>query len=234
MKNIVQIGVMKVAVIGASRGLGRELCLQMKDQVEVWAVSRKIAPLKELSQVMGRSFTYVSFDITKERDISALFLSLDQFHPDKIMMTVGGGPYGPFEKRDFKDHEWAMQVTYTIQAHVAHWCLSKPRKPQLIVVGSSVAEDKADPGAASYSAAKHALVGLHKNLRIEHPEWDFRLVSPGYMDTPMLPAGSSVRQEGPIWNPSDVAKDIWEWSLQPASTTTQWHKTYPPRPVAAK
>lgn len=222
---------MKIAIIGASRGLGRELCLQIKDQAEVWAVARKMAPLKELNQIMGSSFTYISLDVTKDRDLTAMLAGLDQLHPDKIIMTVGGGPYGPFEKRDFKDHEWAMQVTYLVQARVAHWCLNKPRKPQLIVVGSSIAESQADPGAASYSAAKHALLGLHKTLRLEHPDWDFRLVSPGYMDTPMLPSGSSVRQDGPIWNPADVAKDIWEWSLEP---TTQWHKTYPPRPVSAK
>ena len=230
MKIIVQIGVMKVAVIGASRGLGRELCLQIKDQAEVWAVARKIAPLKELGQSMGQSFTYISLDVTKERDLAALLTGLEHLHPDKIFMTVGGGPYGPFEKRDFKDHEWAMQVTYSVQARVAHWCLARPRKPQLMVTGSSVAESQADPGAASYSAAKHALLGLHKTLRADHPDWDFRLVSPGYMDTPMLPGGSAARQ-GPLWDPKQVAKEMWEWSLHP---TTQWHKTYAPRPVPGK
>lgn len=221
---------MKVAVIGASRGLGRALCLQMKGQADVWAVSRKLAPLKELSQQMSTAFTYISLDVTKEKDLTALLAGLDQLHPDKIFMTVGGGPYGPFEKRDFKDHEWAMQVTYLVQARIAHWCLTKPRKPQLIAVGSSVAESSADPGAASYSAAKHALLGLHKTLRIEHPDWDFRLVSPGYMDTPMLPQGTPAR-EGALWDPKTIAEEMWKWSLAP---TTQWHKTYSPRPVPGK
>lgn len=221
---------MKIAVIGASRGLGREICLHLKDQAEVWAVARKMALLKELNHSMGQNFTYLSLDVTKERDLSALLMGLDQFHPEKIIMTVGGGPYGPFEKREFKDHEWAMQVSYMVQARVAHWCLSKPRKPQLIVIGSSVAEAQADPGAASYSAAKHALLGLHKNLVVEHPDWDFRLVSPGYMDTSMLPAGSPVRQE-PLWDPKEVAKDILQWSME---ATTQRHKTYAPRPVPGK
>ena len=79
-------------------------------------------------------------------------------------------------------------------------------------MGSSVAEDKADPGAASYAAAKHALKGLLESVILEKPDLDVRLFSPGYMDTGMLPQNAWPRQQGLAEDPDAVARRLWQWS----------------------
>ena len=98
--------------------------------------------------------------------------------------------------------------------------------PQVILVGSSVAESAADPKAASYCAAKHALRGLFLSLREEYPDWDLRLFSPGYMDTDMLPPHALVRKKG-VHDPARVASDLWSWALT-ADRGAHW--VYPIHP----
>jgi NAD(P)-dependent dehydrogenase (short-subunit alcohol dehydrogenase family) len=98
----------------------------------------------------------------------------------------------------------------------------------VILLGSAVAEASADPGAASYCAAKHALKGLIASLRAEIPAWDLRLFSPGYMDTEMLPGNAAARRQG-VYSPARMARELWDWSLTP---DIGGHKLYPRHPSA--
>ena len=82
----------------------------------------------------------------------------------------------------------------------------------MVLIGSSVCEEKADPLAASYAAAKHAVKGLYDSLRAEAPSWDLRLFSPGYLDTELLPKGAPIRYKT-LWQPSEVAARLAAWAF---------------------
>ena len=89
---------------------------------------------------------------------------------------------------------------------------------QVIAVGSAIAEDRADLSAASYSAAKHALYGLWKSVNKElDAELDFRLFSPGYMKTPMLPATSLANLTEKCTEPAAVAQLFVRWMIDPSA-----------------
>lgn len=105
--------------------------------------------------------------------------------------------------------------------------LSQKRSQKIVCfIGSSIAEAKPDPGAASYAAAKHALKGLIQSVQSEseellkkkslHPqknlEWTIKLFSPGYMDTRMLPPQSWPRQvSGLVKDPKDVSIELLQF-----------------------
>jgi len=144
----------------------------------------------------------------------------------KVFFVAGGGPYGLYQERKWSDHEWALQVSFLFAARALHALCVAQRLEQVILVGSSVAENDADVRAASYSAAKHALKGLWSTLRAENPNWDLRLFSPGYMDTELLPAQAPVRRQG-VYSPEALAQELWTWSL---TGDHGGHKVYPKHP----
>ncbi|MBK7960771.1 MAG: hypothetical protein IPK04_05925 [Bdellovibrionales bacterium] len=75
--------------------------------------------------------------------------------------------------------------------------MRSPHFKQGIFIGSQIAERNPDINAASYTAAKHALLGIISTLQKEALEGkdtkkaslahDLRLFSPGYMNTSLLP-----------------------------------------------
>lgn len=204
----------RTLILGASRGLGRALAIEATVNLSaVVGVSRK----ENLLQAMAAEqplFTFLVADFAKTEDQNRVLEYLRAQRFDKIFLVAGGGPYGLFHQRAMRDHLWAWETSFVFHAKVLHLLASLRRGEQTIVVGSSVAEDKPDPHAASYCAAKHALKGLTLSLRAENPDWDLRLFSPGYMDTDLLPKNAAVRNEG-IHNASQVAEDLWRWSLTP-------------------
>jgi len=197
----------RVAVLGASRGLGRAIVdqlLRVETGDEILAVARKVG---------GSGPTWVHADFSREDGQSACLAALESFMPHKIIYTAGGGPYGEFGSHAWRDHLWSYNVSLLFPARVAHWALGlgADRRPrQICFVGSSVAESQADKNAASYASTKHGLKGLWSTLREESDAIDLRLYSPGYMDTDLLPKGAPVRQR-PLWSPKEVAKDLLQW-----------------------
>lgn len=97
------------------------------------------------------------------------------FH--RFIYFAGGGPYGKFEEKAWKDHQWAWSVTFLSAARFFHTFLRMPHFRQGIGIGSQVAENHGDSGAASYAAAKHALRGLLLTLQMESSGKDLRLFS---------------------------------------------------------
>lgn len=210
----------KILILGASRGLGAQLVRAFLSEsgsaetsIEILGLSRNKGTLEKLKAEVGSSFQYQCFDVAREESWERWEFLIESFSPHQIFYVAGGGPFGPFEKRAFLSHQWAWKVTFEGAARVCHWALGQSSRPQVVLVGSSICESKGDPQAASYAAAKHALKGLYESLRLEAPDWDLRLVSPGYLDTELLPKNAPVRYKE-VWNPATVAQEIANWSMQ--------------------
>lgn len=209
----------KVFIIGGRRGFGKSI-------VEQW---RTIHP-QDVLVVSSRSKNadYL-FDVSREVDVSALLIALDTEKPERVICVAGGGPYGPFMEKEWKDHVWALNVTLLAPMRLLHHCLRATYCEQIVVVGSAIAENEADKGAASYCSAKHGLLGLCKTVVLESSK-DIRLFSPGYMATDMLPVKSASIKAKTVYNPLEAAKELVQWALISKSTLPEgaWHKTYTP------
>lgn len=195
----------RIAILGASRGLGLEIALALNDKAELYLCSRKVGGLQGFD---GHQRS--TADFTKDEDQMRVLEDLQQFKPSHIYFVSGGGPYGLFQDKQWKDHQWAFQLNFLFPAKLAHFALSNWQTlglEKMVFIGSAIAEDKADPRAASYSAAKHGLKGLVKTLKIENPDKSIHLYSPGYMDTSMLPPNAEARKQ-PIADVKQVAAEI--------------------------
>lgn len=217
-------------IFGASRGLGAELAaVAAAGGRPVFGWARKEDPLRRMSERLP-SFEYRAGDLAKpEGQEQAVKFLLSGEPVERVFVVAGGGPYGAFHERPWAAHEWCWALTFQFPARVVHALLAGTRPlPQVILIGSAIAENAADPRAASYAAAKHALRGLYASIRAEAPDWDLRLFSPGYIDTEMLPKNAAVRQKG-VYSAALLAQELWEWSLSPADIGG--HRVYPRHPV---
>jgi short-subunit dehydrogenase len=212
----------KILFLGASRGLGASVLdiVSRERTEETLLVSRKPEAYE------GKTERQVS-DFSKPDGQAKCLEILKAFEPTRVFYFAGGGPFGPFQEKQWKDHLWAIEVSLLFPAKLLLECLKMPptlAPAQLIFVGSSVAESRPDPFAASYAMAKHGLLGLASSVQAEALNLDLRLFSPHYMDTELLPKNAWPRQkqgsEFQLWNAGDVAKLFSEWAFE---KTQPWH-----------
>lgn len=217
----------KVAILGGSRGIGAALAKEMVKQAEpisILLVSRKLPALEklriELHQLKSPApeVQILSTDLSKETDQSLCLEKLASFQADHIFCCAGGGPYGAYASKEWKDHLWAYQLCFLFPARLLHWALSQQSKSknsqQLVLIGSAIAENNLDKNAASYNAAKKAQEALFQSVLVEDHALDLRLFSPGYVDTDLLPPSAEPRYRGNIWPATLVAEKLWAWSRQ--------------------
>ncbi len=206
----------KFILLGASRGLGwhtYQLLLKKNPNAEFLISSRKALSRKS---VVGANTLLLEQDFSKPvLDIDFLN-QLQSFESSQLIYFAGGGPYGLFQNKKWSDHLWSLQTSFLYPAELLHSIMSQKEKwPQLkkiVLIGSSVAEDKGDPKASSYSAAKHALRGLVDSIQAEQiAEPKVLLFSPPYMQTDLLPAHSQPRLTDRAENPVVVAERLIEY-----------------------
>ena len=198
----------KWALLGANRGLGQSFhkALTTAEQdVSVLVISRK------------------EMDFSQKQNWNSYLEKLRDFAPAHLVYFAAGGPFGSFQSKEWKDHEWALKVSFEFPTFLLHGILSEPKEwswlRQICLIGSAIAESASDPGASSYAAAKHGLKGLVTSVQAEiksgsllQRKLDLRLFSPGYMDTTLLPPNAWPRQQsGLVKNPDDVAARLLAW-----------------------
>jgi short-subunit dehydrogenase len=183
-----------ILILGGSRGLGKALFNEfLALDIPIENRSRKTVP---------------AFDFSKPENWNSIFEQIVQHQATRIIYCAGGGPYGPYSRFDWKDHQWSLRVNFEFPAFLILNLLKNPppNLKQLVFIGSQIAENQPDPGAASYAAGKHALKGLVTSLIAENQlSFDLRLLSPGYMQTDLLPLSSPPRLQGLARSPESIA-----------------------------
>lgn len=204
----------RIVVLGASRGLGKALSQTLAVEVEnLLLLSRRASLLQDLQASLSSDCVakVMALDFANHQDQIKTQEIIQSFQPTRIIYCAGGGPYGEYHNKDWKDHRWCFEVTFGMPAFLTQFALNMDSVKQITLIGSSIAENSEDKNAASYSAAKHALLGLHKTVSQESHGKDFRLYSPSYMDTDLLPPNAKARKDHPLSSPEDVASDLLQW-----------------------
>lgn len=196
-------------LLGASRGLGRSF-LEKASQPN--SAHLKLYQFSRKSENLPGTVSFYPADFSDTSKWELLIQQMSELKPQRIFYFAAGGPFGEFEKKNWKDHQWAFRVTFEFPAFLLHQFLKTPEQlKQIVLIGSAIAENQPDPKASAYCAAKHALRGLVTSVQKENPPLDVRLFSPGYMDTPLLPANAWPRQQGLAEKPEKVAEMLWAW-----------------------
>jgi len=150
---------------------------------------------KALADELGDSVVFIRCDVTNEDEVAAMVdLAVSQFGQLDIIYNNAGivGAVGPIATTPAD--EWKRTIDIHLNGvfygckHAARVMI--PRKTGSIVSMSSTAGIMGGLGPHAYSAAKHAIVGITKNVAAELAQYGIRCncISPAGMATPMVAA----------------------------------------------
>ena len=200
-----------VLVTGASSGIGRAQALTfLENGYRVYGVDKAENPrfLNELR--------FFKMDLTE--DLTPLFTSLPEV--DILCNTAGIlDDYRPLHETRDEDWEQIFALNLTATMKITRFYLQKmlEKKSGVIINMCSIASFLAGGGGATYTASKHALAGLTKQIALDYADQNIQVfgLAPGAVKTAMTaadfePGGLAdwVAEETPIkrWlDPQEVA-----------------------------
>ena len=200
-----------VLVTGASSGIGRAQALTfLENGYQVYGVDKDENPgfLNELR--------FVKMDLTG--DLTPLFTSLQEV--DILCNTAGIlDDYRHLHETSDEDWEQIFALNLTAAMKITRFYLQKmlEKKSGIIINMCSIASFLAGGGGAAYTASKHALAGLTKQIALDYADKNIQVfgLAPGAVKTNMTAADFEpdgladwVAEETPIkrWlDPQEVA-----------------------------
>ncbi|HBL28748.1 MAG TPA: short chain dehydrogenase [Acidobacteria bacterium] len=167
-----------VVLTGASRGIGRELALQLADQGAWLALSaRDAAALDEVAALCrgcGGQAVAIPADVGEEAQCAALIRKTVEAYGrvDTLINNAGISMWALFEEvTDLSVFETILRINYLGSV----WCTwhalphLKKTRGRLVAVASLTGKTGV-PTRSGYAASKHAMVGFFDTLRIELAE----------------------------------------------------------------
>lgn len=188
-----------IVITGASSGIGKGTALKFAGAgANVVLAARRGELLEELAvecQAAGGRALAVPTDVSKEADIANLTRqAVSTFgRIDVWINNAGSGTVGRFEEIPLAEHVQVIETDLIGTIYGCHYALNQFRKQgggNLINVASVIGKIPS-PYFASYTAAKHGVVGLSESLRqelnVNHVRHIFVCtVMPMSMDTPFF------------------------------------------------
>jgi NAD(P)-dependent dehydrogenase (short-subunit alcohol dehydrogenase family) len=193
-------------VTGGASGIGAALSTKLVDDgAEVWIADRQIGPAQELAQRLdsgaGKAHaievdvrSYPSF----ERAVAEAVQQSGRI--DYLFNNAGIGVGGEVDSYTLDDWNEVFDVNLRGVVHgiqAVYPTMIRQHSGQ-IVNTASMAGLVTNAGMASYSATKHAVVGLSKALRVEAERHGVQVsvLCPGVIRTPILAGGEYGRYDG--------------------------------------
>ncbi len=168
----------KVAVVtGAGSGIGREVAVTfLKHGYSVVLAGRRVPEMEETVDLAGGpgEALIVSTDVSQPAAVDNLFAQTRKKFGrlDVLFNNAGiGAPRVPFEEITFEAWKQVVDINFTgvFLCAQAAWKLMKTQTPQggRIINNGSVSAQTPRPHAAPYTATKHAVTGLTKQLALD-------------------------------------------------------------------
>lgn len=186
-----------VFITGGNSGIGKACALEAAREGAhvVVADLASITPDQTLQEIneQGVESLFVPIDVADPESVrQAIHSTVERFgRLDVAVNNAGvGGPYSGIH--DMPDEVWhrIIGINLTGQFYCIKYELQQflQQGGGVIVNMASLAGLKAEQGLAPYTAAKHGLVGLTKNIAVQYGDQNIRAnaICPYYIDTPLL------------------------------------------------
>jgi NAD(P)-dependent dehydrogenase (short-subunit alcohol dehydrogenase family) len=229
---------MRIAVVtGGGSGLGRAIALRLGEAgFHVVVAGRTEATLADTAEAAGG--TAIVTDVTSHESVSALFAAVeDRWGRLDLLVNNAGmfGRGGPVADVDPEDWQAVVDTNltgsfYCAQAAFGLMSTQDPRGGRIINNGS-ISAHSPRPHAVAYTATKHAITGLTKQLSLEGREFDIACgqIDIGNAASAMtrgisagaLQADGSTMPE-PTMDPAHVADMVLHMAELPLSANVQF------------
>ena len=225
------------AITGASSGFGAASARRfVAEGCKVVLGDIQEAAGAALAEELGDSAVYIKCNVTREEDVAAMVdMAVSHFGRLDIMFNNAGivGAVGPIDTTPAD--EWIATLDVLLNGvfygmkHAAR--VMKPQMSGSIVSMSSTAGIMGGLGPHAYCAAKHAVVGMTKNVAAELCRFGIRVnaISPAGMATAMVANVSTgdpgaidetkkiLAKNSPLINRPGLAEDVANAALWLAS-----------------
>ena len=194
-----------VVVTGASRGIGRSICLSLASpDTQIYfnyfspgnpeAEEAAAAETEKLVADLGSSAVSMSVDVADAKDVEAFFEKIvDETGRVDILVNNAGITKDGLLVR-MKENDWNMVLNINLKGaftctRLAAKIMMKQRYGRIVNIASVVGVS-GNPGQANYSASKAGLIGLTKTAAKELASRNVTVnaVAPGFIETDMTAA----------------------------------------------
>jgi NADP-dependent 3-hydroxy acid dehydrogenase YdfG len=205
-----------VAITGGARGIGRATAGALITQGARVAIGDIDAPLAaQAAQELGSGTIGLPLDVTDRSSFESFLQEAErQLGPLDVMINNAGiMPIGPFVAETDATAKRMIDINLHGVIYGSKLALERflPRGQGHLVNVASVAGKAGFPGGATYSATKHAVVGLSEAVRAEVRSTDIAvsIVMPVVVNTE-LGSGLQKSRGVKVVEPEDVANAIVE------------------------
>ena len=196
----------KVALVsGAGSGIGRAIAItyaQEGAKVVVADINEEhaVETVKLITDTGSEAFA-VKADSSKAEENKRLIDEVVQSYGRLDIACNNAGMGGPAKPTaEYEPEEWDRVIDLNLNGvfYACKYQLAQMEKNGggSIVNIASIHGQVAAPNSPAYTASKHAVVGLTKNIAVEYAQKNIRCnaVGPGYIETPLLTA--NLNEEG--------------------------------------
>ena len=173
---------MNILVTGASRGIGKEIALSLKDLGNVFVTARSEKDLKELNCA-----GYFVCDLSDEKALTSLGNFIKENKIDVLVNNAGEYIYSKVEETDTKSLNHIIDVNLKAPVYLSGCAVSymKEKKFGRIINIGSISGVMGEAGASMYSASKAGLIGFSKAAALELAQYGITVntINPGWVDT---------------------------------------------------
>jgi len=209
----------KVAVVtGAGRGIGKVIARTLAAAgAQVVAAARTAEEIDSLADEITRAggkAMAVRTDVTDEASVEELFAVIDDKcgRVDILINNAGMGVFSHIvdcSSEDF-DRVLAVNAGGTFLCSREAFKRMIPRKSGYIINISSVLGIRAYVNQGAYTAAKHGVMGLTKNLALEGQPHNIRVsaILPGGVNTELIRKSRPDLDASALLEPEDIADAV--------------------------
>jgi 3-oxoacyl-[acyl-carrier protein] reductase len=180
----------RVAVTGAAQGIGRSIVQSLAAEgAHVWALDLDEAGLRIAAEAGAKATR--TLDLADRAAVAGVFADMAQtLGGIDILVNCAGGVRGQVAKpiEEVSEQDWL--VLFDANVHGAFWCsqaaaphMKRGQFGRIVNISSGAGLRPSLTGIQAYTASKHALVGLTKQLSFELGPFGITVnsVAPGFV-----------------------------------------------------
>lgn len=178
-------------IIGASSGIGYALAENLSAQgAHLFLSARSENGLNNLNQKLGNTHHLLPLDVadldaTQKACLEVQKITNNQI--DSVILLAALYDPSPIREMDIQKAHQMVQVNLngTLNLVTSILPILQDQKYGQLALCGSVAGYRGLPNGQPYSATKAAVMNLAESLRAEEPSLDIKLISPGFVRTPL-------------------------------------------------